>query len=282
MSTAEKPRHIISISGGKDSAALAIYLMQTQQIENPEYVFMDTEVELPETYEFLDQLESILGKEINRLTPTVHFERLLKLHNGFLPSAQQRWCTINMKIKPFEKFVGDDHAYSYIGIRADENRDGFISKKGNIIPVYPFIEDGITKADVNRILEDSGLGLPKYYDWRSRSGCYFCFFQQQVEWVGLAENHPDLFEKAKAFEQTSSDGTGNYTWTDSGSLDQVIKRKETIRAKFEKRMRAQRKRPKNAKLIDIMREIDPFEEADTFEAAMREMDQGEGCLICHL
>ena len=43
---------------------------------------------------------------------------------------------------------------------------------------------------------ESGLGKPSYYEWRSRSGCYFCFYQRKKEWVGLLENHPDLFEKA--------------------------------------------------------------------------------------
>ena len=32
-------------------------------------------------------------------------------------------------------------------------------------------------------------------------GCYFCFFQQRREWVGLFENHKDLFDKAAEFEK---------------------------------------------------------------------------------
>ena len=33
---------------------------------------------------------------------------------------------------------------------------------------------------------------PAYYDWRTRSGCYFCFFQRRIEWVGLKERYPEL------------------------------------------------------------------------------------------
>jgi len=282
MTDEKNYRHIISISGGKDSAALAIYLMRTRNIQNPEYVFMDTEVELPETYDFLHKLEAILGKPIVHLKPAMDFLRLLKLHNGFLPSSQARWCTALMKIKPFEDFVGEDPAYSYIGIRADENREGFISRRETIKPVYPFIEDGITKADVSRILDESGIGLPKYYNWRSRSGCYFCFFQQQIEWVGLAENHPELFKKAQALENASASGTGNYTWNGTGTLDRLIKRKEEIKEKHEKRIRFRKKLPKGAKLVDIMREVDPSRDAEVFESVVRDQDQGEGCLVCHL
>jgi hypothetical protein len=97
-----------------------------------------------------------------------------------------------MKILPLEKFVGNDETISYIGIRADENREGYISSKPNIKPVFPFKERGLVKADIIRLLEESGIGLLDYYRWRSRSGCFFCFFQRKYEWVMLAEEHPDL------------------------------------------------------------------------------------------
>jgi len=271
-------RHILSISGGKDSAALAVYLKQTRDIPNMEYVFMDTEQELPETYEFLDKLEGILGCTITRLTPKWSFEKLLKLHNNYLPSAQARWCTSLMKIKPFEEFIGDSHCYSYIGIRVDENRDGFISSKDNIVPVYPFKEDGITLADVNQMLDDTGLGLPEYYKWRSRSGCYFCFFQQNIEWVGLKENHPELFEKARSFEK------GDFTWNQNGDLSQYedSKRVSEIRKRHEKALKKRRRLTKGAKLIDVMREADPYVEANLMEEVLRDEELEEGCLVCTL
>ena len=53
-----------------------------------------------------------------------------------------------------------------------------------------------TNLAVMRILEESGIGLPEYYEWRSRSGCYFCFFQQRIEWVGLSRKHPEKFQQA--------------------------------------------------------------------------------------
>lgn len=89
-----------------------------------------------------------------------------------------------LKIHPFERYIGSDRAYSYIGIRADENRSGYLgngkpvllSEEPNITPVYPFKDDGIGLGDVQRLLEDSGMGVPAYYEWRSRSGCYFCFY----------------------------------------------------------------------------------------------------------
>ena len=51
-------RHILSLSGGKDSAALAVYLRD--RVPNMEYIFHDTGKELPETYDYMARLESTL------------------------------------------------------------------------------------------------------------------------------------------------------------------------------------------------------------------------------
>ena len=203
----QKVRHLLGLSGGKDSSALAVYMRDKEP--EMEYFFTDTGKELPETYEFLDRLEVFLGKPIVRLNMDTDasknrdFDHWLTLYGGLLPSSQVRWCTVNLKIKPFEDYVGEDNAYNYIAIRADEDRVGYKPLKTpslrNIEPKYPFKEDGITKEDVYRILEENGLGLPDYYKWRTRSGCYFCFFQRKSEWVGsrthvriLKKQHPDL------------------------------------------------------------------------------------------
>src|SRR3954465_1778617 len=164
-------RHILSLSGGKDSSALAIYMRD--RIPEMEYAFCDTGKELPETYEYLARIEAYLGKPVIRLNSDRGFDHWLEVYGGYLPSSRMRWCTRQLKLKPFEAYVGSDVVISYVGIRADEDREGYISTKPNIRAVFPFKEAGIKHVDVLRILEEAGLGLPKYYEWRSRSGCYF-------------------------------------------------------------------------------------------------------------
>lgn len=263
-------RHILSLSGGKDSTALAIYLRD--KIPNLEYVFCDTDKELPETYEYLDRVEAYLGRRIVRLTHDGRgFDHHLQLRRGYLPSPRVRWCTEHLKIRPFEKYIGDDEVHSYIGIRADEDREGYISSKPNVMPRYPFREDGITKADVLRILENSGLGLPDYYRWRSRSGCYFCFFQQRIEWVGLLENHPDLFEQAKAYEQ-HEDPDRHFTWVQSESLEELSQpdRIAAIKAEHRRRMVIEQQRQLDLPLVSLF--------SETIEACQYEAR----CIICEI
>ena len=263
--TTKPVRHLLGLSGGKDSSALAIYLRD--KVPEMEYFFADTGAELPETLAFIDLLQDYLGKPIERLNSKKSFDYYLKLNGNFLPTAKSRWCTSELKIKPFEEYVGDDEAITYVGIRADESyRQGYLSKKSNISAKYPFIEDGITKEDVFKILETSGLGLPKYYDWRSRSGCYFCFFQRKEEWVGLHERYPDLFEKAKSYETYHKELGRTHTWSQGEYLEDLIKRSNEIKEHVLLQKDLGKEKPKK-KLLDKFSD---------------DSDSDSGCLICML
>lgn len=267
----ESQRYILLLSGGKDSTALAIYMRDRHPEINMEYVFCDTHKELPETYEYLTRLEAYLGKRIERLSSDFGergFDHWLTMYGEYLPSPNMRWCTRKLKIEPFEKYIKDDPVYLYIAIRADENREGYISTKPNITPIYPFKEAGIAKADVFRILEDSVIGLPEYYKWRTRSGCYFCFFQRRIEWVGLLENHPDYFEKATKYEKPEKD----YTWVQRESLEELSRpeRIQQIRTEEAKRkaQAAARRKPKTL--------------GEVFTGEIDDSDDEHACLICQL
>ena len=277
-------RHICGISGGKDSSALAIYLKN--QVPDMEYFFCDTGAELPETYEYLTRLEVVLGKPIARLNSERGFDHWFEVFRGALPSPQMRWCTKNMKIKPIESWVGSDPAISYVAIRSDESsRKGYISTKPNIETRFPFIDDGVDHSGVMKILEDAGLGLPGYYSWRTRSGCYFCFFQRKTEWVGLAEHHPDLFEKAVSIEQkvlkdAGVDGDANfaneamknrqYTWSGGETLTELLSRREEILERHEAALSRSSNEKKNAPLIEVL------------SSALDDEDDTTPCTVCAL
>jgi len=228
----------MGLSGGKDSTALALHTKD--RVPDMEYFFCDTHKELPETYAYLKKLEILLGKKIVFLESERGFDHWLSVFGGFLPSPQARWCTKQLKIIPLEKFIGEDETISYIAIRADEDRVGYITTKPNITPVYPFMAEGLEKRDIFRIIDESGIGMPDYYSWRSRSGCYFCFFQRKIEWLRLSEIHKDLFEESINYEQEHSDGR-KYLWNKEESLLELVARKDQIIADHE-RMMGERKR----------------------------------------
>ena len=272
----EKPvRHILSLSGGKDSAALALYMRD--RVPDMEYIFSDTRKELPETYEYLDRISSYLGKEVIRLNADVGFDHWYEMYGGMIPSNHRRWCTKMLKLKPFEQHCGNDEVINYVGLRADENRSGYISHKPNIQARYPFKEDGLILRDIEEILITSGVGMPPYTRWgRTRSGCYFCFYQQKIEWVRLKETYPDLYEKAKAYERPY-DKTGNFfTWSQGESLVELEQpeRMKEIQREHIVRFERQRARAEYVTLANV------FAEADRVNDPDEEDDQG--CLICQL
>lgn len=273
-------RHILGISGGRDSAALAVYMRQNHPDIDMEYFFTDTGKELPEVYDFLNRLEGFLGKRINRLNPDRDFDFWLAEYGHFLPSAKTRWCTRQLKLRPLNLWLRDDLdkgvvVHSYVAIRADEpNRAGYKSQHPNMKVRFPLREAGIDKAGVVDLLKDTDIGEPEYYRWRSRSGCTFCFFQQKIEWVRLMEEHPKAFEEARAYEKTAEEHGSPFTWSDGESLDDLAKpeRVEAIKADYEKRraraMRAVRPNPLSARSEPSIDEI-----FGVFE--------GNSCVVCH-
>lgn len=349
-------RHILGISGGKDSAALAIYMKDRYPALDIEYFNCDTGCELAETELLVTRLESYLGgitmlRAAQGSPEPTPFDHYIKANGGFLPAPQSRWCTIKMKLAEMERFVGDEPAISYVGIRGDEDRDGYVSSKPNIQAVYPFRrniwsvdvinrvlcddsipqmeglyrelappdilqdclqlvtakvrgaftqrrklsslldidvklfnrvvfaflkttdypvgkldefplvdnDDIVIKEDVFRILEESGVGVPAYYNpiefevdgrkgtySRSRSGCYFCFFQQKLEWVWLLEQHPDLYAKAMSYEKEG------YTWIQGESLEHLARPERVRQIKLDAIRRQEAERGRSVKLVDII------------------------------
>ena len=276
-------RHVLGLSGGKDSAALAVHMCQTHPELNIEYFFTDTGKELPEVYEFLGYLEGYLGKPIERLNPRRNFDFWLREYNHFLPSPQTRWCTRKLKLTPFEQWIkpmlaSGGKVTTYIAIRADEDyREGYLSKQDNLSVKLPFREAGIDKAGVMDILESSGVGYPKYYEWRSRSGCTFCFFQQKIEWVRLKERHPDAFEEAKVLEKDALEHGSPFTWSSGESLAELEK-PERI-AQIIKDFDIRRDRIRTSVPINPLRPVRVCPE--DIDGVYGEDEGGGSCLICH-
>lgn len=371
-----KVKHVLGISGGKDSAALAIYMRNNYPDLDIEYYTCDTGHELKETYDLVDSLESHLGKKIEKLVAAENspektpFDHFLRVYGGYLPSSTARWCTKKMKLEPFEKYMaGDTPIISYVGIRGDEDREGYISKKSNIQSIFPFRkniwsedvikkvlanskidfisrlyqeygtssklkrilevveqplssffpqnqkletllelgikefnrvvfaflkttdyplskvdyfplvdnEEVLVREDIFQILRES-IGVPAYYELkeyqveidgeiktgyysRSRSGCFFCFFQQKIEWVWLLENHPNLFAKAAEYEK---DG---YAWIENETLEELSDPRRVDKIKREHYLRMQRN--KNKTKSDLL--------SDLLDDA-----EGEGCAACFI
>ena len=164
--------------------------------------------------------------------------------------------------------------YSYVAIRADEEyREGYASKHDALIVQLPFKDAGIDKAGVLEILEGAGLGLPKYYEWRTRSGCTFCFFQQKIEWVRLMERHPEYFEEAKRYEKDAVDHGSPFTWSQGESLNDLAKPERVEQIKENHQRRLERAHGKH-QVNPLRPDAEPLDVDDLYGKA-------KVCLACH-
>lgn len=248
-------RHIIPISG-KDSCATAVVQVAHKPDRNYEYILNDVGSELPETYQWLDEVEEALDIEITRIGKS-----LLDLieHYDILPAHRTRFCTREGKIEPMEKYIGkDEAAIVYYGLRADEpERTGYQNKgKSKIVAEHPLRKLGMGIKTVWKLLEDRDLLPPSFYwpelherverkvghrdiqqrlkPWvfrqlfagRSRTNCYHCFYQRQYEWIWLSKTHADLFDKAVEIEQET--GGEDFTWNQGYGLLELAERSENV------------------------------------------------------
>ena len=197
--------HILPLSGGIDSTALAIVMRQLFPDIDFHYVFTDTKAETPEIYEVLYRLEQLFDITIERLIPEKGLIELCKDWGGFLPGYNSRYCTANLKAKPFQAWLSQFKqpgvtVHSYVGIRADEDRVGLISREDYVEQHMPFQCMGIKRADVFRIVEDSGVGIPAFYLGRSRSGCTCCPYERTQELIFNMRRHPKEFLEGEVIE----------------------------------------------------------------------------------
>lgn len=275
-----KIRHILGLSGGRDSAALAVYMRQHRSDLDIEYFFTDTGKELPEVYVFLDRLEGFLGKTINRLNPDRDFDFWLAEYGHFLPSARTRWCTRQLKLRPLDLWLRADldagvEVHSYVAIRADEpNRSGYKPPHPGMKVFFPLRDAGIDKAGVIDLLKDGDVGEPEYYSWRSRSGCTFCFFQQKIEWVRLSREHPEAFEEAKQYEKTAEEHGSPFSWSEGETLEQLMQpqRVRAIELDYEKRLARMRSK---ARVNPLSARTEP-----TIDELFG-VSEASACLTCH-
>jgi len=232
-------KHILALSGGKDSAALAVYMREKYPSLPLEYVFIDSGCELPETELYIQRIMAVLNIQVTRIGGVCKrdgrdFNWWLKQKNYYLPSPKNRWCTEVLKLIPYSKWLRKNYdgfkIYSYVGLRADEkrNRKGYLDSSNMLVSCHPFVEQGIVYEDVKHLLESSGIGFPSYYSWRSRSGCFFCFYQTKREWLGLHDNHPSLFDEAASMEKQDPSTGKRYTWCEGMFLTDLVEHRFEI------------------------------------------------------
>ena len=229
-------RHVLGLSGGRDSAALAVFMRQSRPEIDVAYFFTDTGKELPEVYEFLGRLEGFLGKPIRRLNPERDFDFWLREYGHFLPSPKTRWCTRQLKLRPFEQWIKRDldaghRVISYVAIRADESqRGGHVATHPNLSVRFPFREQGVDKAGVFELLDLPVSACRLTIGGDPAADARFAFFQQKIEWARLKREHPEHSRKRSVTRRAALEHGSPFTWSQGESLAELESRSGSLRS----------------------------------------------------
>lgn len=205
-------RVIASVSGGKDSAAMSLWLHENG-IEH-DRVFCDTGWEHADTYEYLR------GPLTEAIGPIVEIRGDLLMPDlvrkkGSFPSRVRRFCTEELKIKPLQRYIAarqDDigEVINAVGIRAGESRarskmtewewsNGFDCETWR-----PLIR--WTEQDVIDIHTRHGLAPnPLYLRGARRVGCWPCVMSSKAEIRMIADTDPERIALLAELERDVSD-----------------------------------------------------------------------------
>jgi len=207
----EKPiKHIVSLSGGKDSTALLLRMLE-EGMPVDEILFCDTGLEFDAMYRHIDKLEKYIGRPITRLKSDYSFEYLFFDHipkrknpelvgrKGFSwAGPHNRWCTAMLKTRIINRYLHEQAKkytiIQYIGIAADEPQR--IHEF-----TYPLVDWGMTEADCLAYCRERGFDWDGLYDIFHRVSCWCCPLQSLDELRKLRRHFPELWERLRYMDE---------------------------------------------------------------------------------
>jgi 3'-phosphoadenosine 5'-phosphosulfate sulfotransferase (PAPS reductase)/FAD synthetase len=201
---------VCSVSGGKDSTAMALYLTRDLSLPDVRFVFADTGWEHPETYSYIrDVLTPLLGR-VEWVGYAGGMGALVR-KKGMFPSRVIRFCTEELKVKPILAFIdgmldrGAD-CVNAVGIRAGESdarsklTEWEFNRKMDLDVWRPLL--AWSEADV--IAQHSSHGVtpnPLYLRGASLVGCWPCIFSRKKEIQFVAAHTPKVVETIREMER---------------------------------------------------------------------------------
>jgi phosphoadenosine phosphosulfate reductase len=186
---------ILSFSGGKDSVVLAHLLAE----HNLKKVFIDTGIEFPETYNFIDALKKE-GWDIDCARTENNFFDLCS-EKGY-PARRNRWCCKTQKFYPFEKYMRDHYGNEPVLVFGAERRwenlyriDEPFKRQNKNIPNQQSVHIMLdwTAMDVWIYTWKNMLPISEIYRYYDRGGCWPCPFGLTYRIFLMELAHPKFF-----------------------------------------------------------------------------------------
>lgn len=239
-------KHVVALSGGKDSTALALRLAEIEPRDYT-YVITPTGNEPPEMIAHWRLLANLLGKPLTVVTRGQSLQGAIRKEK-MLPRHNARWCTQDLKLAPYHDWLRKNApAVSYVGLRADEEtRTGALRVGSDTVEtVFPMRDWGWGIEDVLGYLAKRGIEIPK------RTDCMLCFWQKLGEWYELWRDNPEAYAEGERLEAEISAIRGEPATFRSPQRDTWPAGLADLRREFESGRRPER----SLKMMDARREV---------------------------
>lgn len=211
----------VGVSGGKDSAAALLWLVYESGIDPRRIIasFSDTKNEHQWTYQHIQMLSERVHP-IKTLEPEFGFFDLA-LNKKRFPSPAVRFCTVDLKIVPYQNFITELfcqglNPIAVSGVRADESIERSALEEwgydGNLlVPQWrPLI--AWTIDDVFAIHKRHNVPLnPLYAAGAQRVGCWPCIMSRKEEIRNIALHFPERIDEIRAAELAFSSRGGEFS-----------------------------------------------------------------------
>jgi len=197
---------IRTLSMGAGVQTTALLLMDPKRYDY--VIFADTGDEKEETYYYIDKYLKPFCKENDVPWITVKHNKGFSLmewcmKRKILPIRTRRWCTMDFKVKPINRFIRTlgatmkNPVICTIGISYDEAVRAHLSKYDvkYVVKEFPLIEQKITRNMCYKIIEEKGYPIPP------KSGCDYCMFNKRSHFRELYKKHPERFKKIVEMEK---------------------------------------------------------------------------------
>ena len=207
---------VVSVSGGKDSTAMALWLIDQGLRDRCTFVFADTKWEHPDLYKYLDEvLEPKIGK-IHRAVSEKYpggMPDMVKSKGAF-PSRMIRFCTEHLKVVPMRNFINSVREQtgvepiSVVGIRAQESKrrskfeewdDGGPMKCCTWRPLITWVVDDVVAIHRKHNIPPCSLYLRDDHP-AQRVGCYPCIMSRKAEVLAVAQQDPWRIDEIRQLE----------------------------------------------------------------------------------
>lgn len=203
---------VCSISGGKDSTAMALYLTRDLGIPDVRFVFADTGWEHPDTYSYIREVLTPLLGHIAWVGYPGGMQALVRQREMF-PTRLRRFCTDELKMKPIARYISNvqddgEEVVSAAGVRAAE------SAARAKMPEWEW-SDGLdcevwrplitwSEQDVIQMHQRHGVAPnPLYLKGAgvARVGCWPCIHSRKSEIRKISEMTPEVIDTIRHLEE---------------------------------------------------------------------------------